>query len=41
MPDLFEAYDDLDDVAERLRAADAAERRVAVIDLANSGDPAA
>ena len=41
MPELFEAYDDIDDIGSRLQAADPAERRVAVIDLGNSGDPAA
>src|SRR5918911_2616738 len=41
MPELFEAYDDLDDVGERLKAADPAQRRVAIIELGNSGDPAA
>src|SRR5437764_1386714 len=41
MPDVFEAYNDLEEFAEQLQAADAAERRVAVIELANSGDPAA
>jgi HEAT repeat protein len=41
MPELFEAYDDLEEIAERARAADAGERRVAVIALGNSGDPAA
>ena len=41
MSELFESYDDLDDLAERLRAADAGERRVAVIELGNSGDPLA
>ena len=37
----FEAYENLDDIEERLQGADPAERRVAVIELANSGDPAA
>src|SRR5712675_1347659 len=41
MPELFESYDDLDDVGERLKAADPAQRRVAIIELGNSGDPAA
>ena len=39
MADPFEAYDDVEDVAERLRAADPSERRVAIIELGNSGDP--
>ena len=37
----FESYDDLDDVDERLQAADPGERRVAIIALGHSGDPAA
>jgi HEAT repeat protein len=37
----FESYDDLDDADERLSAADPAERRVAIIALGHSGDPAA
>ena len=37
----FESYDDLDDVGDQLNAADAGERRVAVIALGHSGDPAA
>src|SRR5215813_7475601 len=37
----FESYDDLDDADERLQAADPAERRVAIIALGHSGDPAA
>ena len=41
MPELFETYDDLDDVGERLQAADPGERRVAIIELGHSGDPAA
>src|SRR5258708_23122387 len=41
MADPFESYDDLDDFEDRLQAADASERRVAIIALANSGDPAA
>ena len=41
MPELFESYDDLDDADERLEAADPAERRVAIISLGHSGDPAA
>ena len=41
MPELFESYDDLDDADERLQAADPAERRVAIISLGHSGDPAA
>src|SRR5258707_937923 len=41
MPELFEAYDDLDDVGERLKAADPAQRRGAIIELGNSGDRAA
>ena len=39
MGELFEAFSDLDDMAERLAAADAGERRVAVMELGNSGDP--
>ena len=41
MADPFESYDDLDDVEDRLQAADAGERRVAIIALGHSGDPAA
>src|ERR1700761_4842846 len=41
MPELFEAYNDLEEFAEQLKAADAGERRVAGIELGNSGDPAA
>ncbi|NEW99141.1 HEAT repeat domain-containing protein, partial [Rhodopseudomonas sp. BR0G17] len=37
----FESYDDLDDADDRLQAADPAERRVAIIALGHSGDPAA
>jgi hypothetical protein len=37
----FESYDDLEDAAQRLQAADPAERRVAIIALGHSGDPAA
>src|ERR1700759_3358649 len=37
----FESYDDLDDADERLQAADPAERRIAIIALGHSGDPAA
>src|SRR6201987_4141414 len=37
----FESYDDLDDADERLQAADPDERRVAIIALGHSGDPAA
>ena len=37
----FESYDDLEDADERLQAADPGERRVAVIALGQSGDPAA
>ena len=37
----FESYDDLEDAGERLSAADPAERRVAIIALGHSGDPAA
>lgn len=37
----FESYDDLDDADERLHAPDPGERRVAVIALGHSGDPAA
>jgi len=37
----FESYDDLEDADERLQAADPAERRVAIIALGHSGDPAA
>ena len=37
----FESYDDLEDVDERLGAADPGERRVAIIELGHSGDPAA
>jgi HEAT repeats len=37
----FESYDDLEDANERLQAADPAERRVAIIALGHSGDPAA
>ncbi|MBY9051425.1 HEAT repeat domain-containing protein, partial [Pseudomonas fluorescens] len=37
----FESYDDLEDADERLQAADPGERRVAVIALGHSGDPAA
>ena len=41
MADPFESYDDLEDADERLQAADPAERRVAIIALGHSGDPAA
>src|SRR6201991_122891 len=41
MPGVFESYDDLDDVQDQLKAADAGERRVAVIELSHSGDPGA
>ena len=41
MVDPFESYDDLDDVDDRLHAADPGERRVAIIALGHSGDPAA
>ena len=41
MSGVFESYDDLDDVEDRLKAADAGERRVAVIELSHSGDPGA
>ena len=41
MADPFESYDDLDDVEDRLQAADPGERRVAIIALGHSGDPAA
>src|SRR5262245_10982463 len=41
MADLFEAYGDLDELASRLRSADASERRIAVIELAEAGDTAA
>src|SRR5258708_15407487 len=41
MADPLESYVDLDDFGDRLQAADASERRVAIIALANSGDPAA
>src|ERR1700739_363834 len=41
MPGPFESYDDLEDADERLQAADPAERRVAIIALGHSGDPAA
>src|SRR3954465_1490946 len=37
----FESYDDLEDADERLQAADPGERRVAIIALGHSGDPAA
>src|ERR1700742_5340541 len=37
----FESYDDLEDADERLQATDPAERRVAIIALGQSGDPAA
>src|ERR1700756_2856077 len=37
----FESYDDLEDANERLQAADPAERRVAIMALGHSGDPAA
>ena len=37
----FESYDDLEDADERLGAADPGERRVAIIALGHSGDPAA
>src|SRR5260370_7974026 len=37
----FESYDDLEDADERLQAADPAQRRVAIIALGHSGDPAA
>src|ERR1700756_1630726 len=37
----FESYDDLEDADERLQVADPAERRVAIIALGHSGDPAA
>ena len=37
----FESYDDLEGADERLQAADPAERRVAIIALGHSGDPAA
>src|SRR4051794_28347594 len=37
----FESYDDLEGADERLEAADPAERRVAIIALGHSGDPAA
>src|SRR6266852_5230850 len=40
MADPFESYDDLDDVDDRLHAADPGERRVAIIALGHSGDPA-
>ena len=38
MPQLFESYDDLEDIGERLKSGDPAERRVAIIELGNSGD---
>ena len=41
MPTPFEEYDDLDALAARLKAADAGERSVAVMELGHSGDPAA
>jgi len=41
MADPFESYDDLEDIDDRLHAADAGERRVAIIALGHSGDPAA
>ncbi len=41
MADPFEAYSDLDEVAERLNSADAGERRVAVMELGHAGAPAA
>src|SRR5258708_19312647 len=41
MADPFESYDDLEDVEDRLQAADPGERRVAIIALGHSGDPAA
>ena len=41
MPGVFETYDDLDDVEDKLKAADAGERRVAIIELSHSGDPGA
>ena len=41
MSNPFEEYDDLDELADRLKAADAGERRVAVMELGHSGDPAA
>ena len=41
MADPFESYDDLNDVDVRLHAADPGERRVAIIALGHSGDPAA
>src|ERR1700738_5387062 len=37
----FESYDDLEDADEPLGAADPGERRVAIIALGHSGDPAA
>ncbi len=41
MANPFEEYDDLDELAARLKAADAGERRVAVMELGHAGDPAA
>lgn len=41
MSDPFEAYSDLGAIAERLKASDAGERRVAVMELADSGDAGA
>lgn len=41
MSDVFESFADLDALAEELRSNDAGRRRVAVIGLADSGDPEA
>src|SRR5262245_27243917 len=41
MAGLFEAYSDIDDLADQLGAADAGERRVAVTDFAVLGRPEA
>ena len=40
MSELFEAYSDLDDLVEQLASDDPGERRVAVMELADLGDPA-
>ena len=41
MSDLFEDYNDLEDIEQRLRSGDAGEKRVAIMELADLGDPAA
>ncbi len=41
MSDVFESFADLDDLAQELRSDDAERRRVAVLEIEDSGSPAA